>query len=379
MRILHVGKYYSPYRGGLEQVVKDLCEATQKLGHIADVICIEHNISDVCNDVNGVSVVRCKSLFNAASTDISFVMISRLRKIISGYDIVHVHLPNPMANLALLFCDLSNIKVVIHWHSDIVKQKWLKKIYSPLQYWLLNRADKIIATSPSYLLGSRELQLYKNKVSIVPIGLDSSKITINVSDVSSLKNEYEGKNIVFALGRHVYYKGFKYLIESAKYLSDDYVVLIGGAGPLTDDYLNLIESLNLKEKVKLLGMIPESKLSAYFSAADVFCLPSIERSEAFGVVQLEAFSAKTPVISCNIPGSGVSWVNQDGITGIVVGTRKPKQLSEAIKEVCGPLNTKYSENAYKNFNDLFDRRIMALKTVNIYKSLFRDELKNPNI
>ena len=132
------------------------------------------------------------------------------------------------------------------------------------------------------------------------------------------------------MGRHVYYKGFEYLLDAAKYLDDKYIILLGGQGELTPRLQEKIKQHNLDEKVKLLGKISAEELPAYFSAADVFCLPSVERSEAYGVVQLEAMACGTPVISTNIKGSGVSWVNKHGITGIVVPVKDSKALADSF-------------------------------------------------
>ncbi|MFQ1989882.1 glycosyltransferase [Aeromonas veronii] len=367
MKILHLSKYYPPYCGGIEQVVSDLCTVTRAQGHQVDVICTNHNSGSSTDLVDGVTVYRCHTNIKVASTAISLKYITTLRKIIEQYDVLHIHLPNPMANIALLCCLLGNQKIIIHWHSDVVKQRFLNLLYSPFQTWLLKKSSKIVTTSPGYATNSDVLPRWTNKLKVIPIGIDPHRIFSDKDEVCQIRSRYPGKKIVFSLGRHVYYKGFEFLIESVSFLSDDYVVLLGGEGPLTKSFERSIERLSLQGKVILLGRIPEDKLSSYFASADVFCLPSIERSEAFGVVQLEAFSVGVPVVSCAIPGSGVSWVNSHHESGVVVKPRDPIALADAIMYTCGPNRDSLSLGALNRLSQLFTRDKMVESVLDIYK------------
>lgn len=175
-----------------------------------------------------------------AATMLSPAMIFRLRKIRKEYDIIHIHHPDPMACLALF---LSGYKgpVVLHWHSDILKQKMLLRLYTPLQNWLLRRAKVIVGTTPVYVKESPFLENIQRKVTSIPIGIDEMKPI--PERVAQIKERYAGKKIIFSLGRLVEYKGYEYLIQAARRLTDDYVILIGGRGPLQEYLQALIDEL----------------------------------------------------------------------------------------------------------------------------------------
>ena len=194
---------------------------------------------------------------------ISLQMILKLRKIASGYDIIHVHHPDPMAALALWFSGYKG-KVVLHWHSDIVKQKKLLWLYAPLQSWLIRRADLIVGTTPIYLSASRHLTHVQDKCTYLPIGIEP--IIPDEEKVSALKAKYAGKKIIFSLGRLVHYKGYRYLVEAAKYLDDNYIVLIGGSGALREELQLQIDSEGIAHRVKLLGRVPDEDLPTYYGA-----------------------------------------------------------------------------------------------------------------
>lgn len=367
MKILHLSKYYKPYSGGIEQVVADICEGCNTENIESAVLAVSHVKENKIYSINGVKVFSFKSIFHYASADISIGYIKELRRIISDYDILHIHLPNPLANLAVFLAKAENKKIVVHWHSDIVKQKTLKLFYKPLQSWLLKRADAIITTTPIYGQSSEDLKELQSKISVIPIGINPENYIVDFKTVDSIKEKYKNKKIIFALGRLVYYKGFEYLIEAAKYLPDDYVVLLGGNGEEKSKLIEQIQKNNLQNKVIMMGFIKDNDLSSYFSASDVFCLPSIEKSEAFGVVQLEAFLFNTPVVSCSIPGSGVGWVNQNNVSGIVVPPKNALRLAEGLINAIEKPGGFPELKSYFEVN--FNAKVMVSRTSALYQSL----------
>lgn len=367
MKILHLSKYYKPYSGGIEQVVADISEGCLSKGITSSVLAVNHSADSYDYDINGVHVYGCKSDYHYASADISIAYILKLRKIINNFDVIHVHLPNPLANLALFCANHKNKKIVVHWHSDIVKQKKLKILYKPLQQWLLKRADVIITTSPVYGECSEDLSAFKDKIRVIPIGINSENYPVNPTLVEEIKQRYQNKKIIFSLGRLVYYKGFEYLVESAKFLSDDYIVLIGGNGEEKQKLIDLISKYQLENKVKLLGFVKDEELPSYFEASDIFCLPSIEKSEAFGVVQLEAFLFNVPVVSCDIKGSGVGWVNKNNVSGIVVPPKQPQALAEAFQSITAQPGNFGEVNKY--FTENFHSRVMVESTAKLYRDI----------
>lgn len=232
---------------------------------------------------------------------------------------------------------------------------------------MLIKSDCIVATSPKYGLESKSLAKFQEKVVSIPIGIDRMN-GVKETLVNEIRSKHREKKIVFSLGRLVYYKGFEYLIKAAKHLADDYVVLIGGVGPLENKLKSLVKSENLQQRVYLIGKIAYDDLPSYYEAADIFCMSSIEASEAFGVVQLEAMSLGKPVVSTKISRSGVDWVNADKVSGITVDVRSSVKIAEAIEEICSnpQLYKKLSEGAYQRFENMFNKEIMVNSIADLY-------------
>jgi glycosyltransferase involved in cell wall biosynthesis len=370
MNVIHLSKFYKPYSGGLESVVADIAEGI--INYEVSVLAADPDNLNKSESINGVKVIRSKELMNIASTSIAPGYIFDVIKSCKN-NIIHVHLPNPMANIAL-FCaflcgrDISNI--VVHWHSDIVKQQGLLKLYQPLQTWLLNKAKKIIVTSQNYLDSSEPLQPFLNKCEVIPIGIDSIENRVDSNLVDSIKAKYKDKKIVFSLGRHIYYKGFEYLIEAARNV-EGAVFLIGGKGPDTESYSQKICEYGLQDKVFLIGRVEDDDLPSYYAAADVFAFPSIEKSEAFGVVQLESMSVGTPIVATDIQGSGVPWVNKHMISGLVCKPKNSADLAIVLNKILddSELHQKLSHGAKQRYTELFTKEKMIMKIESIYKDM----------
>ena len=370
MKILQLGKFY-PVGGGVEKVMYDLLAGLADRGVACDMLCAHDGEGKTEVEVSPQNRVICtKTLLKKYATMISPEMMSRLRKIAPDYDIIHVHHPDPMAALALWMSGYKG-KVILHWHSDIVKQKKLLNFYMPLQNWLIRRADLIVGTSPVYVANSYHLTDMQQKCTYLPIGI--KPIIPNADGVERIKKQYAGKKIVFSLGRLVHYKGYRYLVDAAKSLSDDYVVLIGGSGPLRDELQKQIDENHLTEKVKLLGRVSDEDLPAYYGACDVYCLSSIMKTEAFAIVQIEAMSCGKPVVSCNIEGSGVPWVNANNESGLVVEPENGEALAEAIKAITQDtaLYERLSDGARKRFAQLFEEDMMINRCLELYRQVLQ--------
>ena len=368
MKVLQLGKFY-PVRGGVEKVMYDLLVGLSERGIPCDMLCANLEKGKTEIELTPMNRVICtKTLMQKYATMISLQMITTLRRIAPSYDIIHVHHPDPMAALALRLSGYRG-KVVLHWHSDIVKQKKLLGLYLPLQKWLIRRANLIVGTTPVYISSSAHLSDVQQKCTYLPIGIDP--ILQDEEAVARLKDQYRGKRIVFSLGRLVHYKGYKYLIEAARYLDDSYMVLIGGAGILREELQAQIDENGLSGRVKLLDRLPDKDLPAYYGACDVYCLSSIMKTEAFAIVQIEAMSCGKPVVSCDIEGSGVPWVNKDGVSGLVVPPENGKALADAILRITNN-NTLYqrlSEGAGQRFEQLFGKERMIDKCLEIYQQI----------
>lgn len=370
MKILQIGKTY-PLIGGVDKVIYELANGLSSKKIVCDVLCASTDKQSRVVENNEFSkFFVCGSLAFIASTWLSPKLILKLRSIIKNYDIIHIHHPDPMAALALLFASIDNKKIILHWHSDIVKQKFLLNLFMPLQNWLLSISNRVIVTTQTYADGSSHLKNHLHKVSVVPIGVEIN-FNDNIQLLSDLKNRYKNKKIIYTVGRLCYYKGFNYLIDAANYLSDDYVILIGGSGPLFADLNNLIITNNLQEKVILLGKIKDEDMSAYYQLCNLFCFPSIEKTEAFGIVQIEAMYYSKPIIATKIPHSGVSWVNKDGYSGINVEPKNAIELARAIKYICEDkaIENRLSTNAKKRFEEEFKLDLMIKRVLKIYNSV----------
>lgn len=371
MKILHLGKFY-PLKGGMEKVILDIVEGISKQGITCDLLCVSTEKPGAFQLNEYACIYAMPSVCNINSVGISPSLISTLRKICSDYDIIHIHCPNPMANLALYLSGYKG-KVVLHWHSDILKQKCTLKLYKPLQTWLIKRANVIIGTSPVYLENSPFLHGMEQKFRVIPLGCEA--IVPSIDRVNDIRERYVGKKIIFALGRLVAYKGFRYLIEAAKYLNNNYVVLIGGIGPLYNKLQKQICEEKLQEEVCLLGALSDDEVTQYYGACDVFCLSSVWKTEAFGLVQIEAMSCGKPVVATNIEGSGVPWVNKHGYSGLNVEPENPEALAKAIMEITSLEETYhiYSRQARERYEEMFAKEQMLTGYERVYASLCHEK------
>lgn len=368
IKVLHIGKYYPPFFGGIEKVNFDLVENLNNSEIKTDVLCFDHQKGKTAvEEKSGYKIFRCSTLLTLISTPISISIFKTLKSIYKEYDIVHIHLPNPVAAVAYQFLNYKG-KIVLHWHMDIFKKKFVKFFYNPFQKHLLKKADNIIVTSPIYLETSENLKDYREKCRVIPIGINNSYLTENLEFRKELEEKYHGKTVVFAMGRLVYYKGFEYLIDAAQQLNKNTVVLIGGTGVLKGKLEKRIREKKVQNKVKLLGKIPQEDLKEYYNRADLFCLPSVERTEAFGIVLIEALSMGLPLVSTNI-GTGTSWINQHNQTGFVVPPKNAHELAKAINEIGKDpiLKRKFAEKSKQRFQAKFTLEQMLDKMKNLYK------------
>lgn|SRR5690606_37075942 len=369
LKILQLGKFY-PIRGGVEKVMYDLMLGLSERKIHCDMLCAtteDHPGGNI--ELNPYArVIAIRTQFKLAATMIAPNLVLRLRRIANDYDIIHIHHPDPMACLALYLSGYKG-KVVLHWHSDILKQKSLLKLYGPLQNWLIKRADIIVGTSPVYVRESSFLNKVQHKVDYIPIGVEP--LSPNQPGVKQLREKYKNKKLIFSLGRLVEYKGYEYLVEAMSFLDDGYQLLIGGKGPLEGELKELIKRLDLEDRVELLGYIADEHVSNYYGACDVFCLTSTMKTEAFAIVQIEAMSCGKPIISTKVPGSGVSWVNADDESGLCVEIRDAKAVANAIELVMndGDRYNQLSNGSLSRYQSLFTRDKMVDRSLEIYNRI----------
>lgn len=373
-KIVHFGKYYYPDIGGIESVVNCLATETAKTDFKVSVICFNKYAKNVNEVIDNVEIYRFKSKLVIASQPISIKYILCCIRIGRTADIIHLHHPNILGFLSALTLRKKN-QLLIHWHSDIINKGILGTLIKPIEYLILRKAKKIIATSYQYLESSSSLTKFKKKVVVVPIGVkDIRTNSINKSfnsNIDYLLNKTQGKHIILSVGRLVPYKGFDVLINSVKYLNDDAVIVIIGSGQLKITLDSLVEKNAYKDRVFIVGQLSDNELQILFKKADIYCLSSVERSEAFGVVLLEAMSYSLPIVATNIKGSGVSWVNKHNISGLNVPVKDPRALANAINKILNDenLKTRLSLGSRSRYESKFTENITINKVIAIYNKI----------
>lgn len=378
MKILQLGKFY-PILGGVEKVMYDLMVGLSEQGVDCDMLCADHEGEGRTIQINQHGrVITTHTWKKMMATMISPEMIATLRKICHEYDIIHVHHPDPMACLALLLSGYKG-KVVVHWHSDIEKQKVMLRLYKPLQNWMLRRADMVLGTTPVYLAESTHLEKVQHKTQCLPIGIEP--LEPHEEGIKRIQAQYPNKKIIFSLGRLVPYKGYRHLIEAASELEEDYVVLIGGTGPLKEHLEKEIEAWGVQDKVFLLGHISDEELPQYYGACRVFCISSTQKTEAFCIAQIEAMSCGKPVVATRIPHSGVAWVNHHKRSGLNVAPGNASELALAIQTIDQnpELYNKLAAGATQRFHDTFTKERMIEKVREVYERLMKSAARGGTI
>ena len=370
--IIHFGKYYLPNVGGIESVTVSLAEGAVAAGHSVSVICFEKNPKNRIRIVNGVQVIATSILKVIKSQPFGIGYFLECFEASKTADIVHLHLPNMLGALCGLFVSRKS-RLLVHWHSDVVNKGFIGKILRPLELAILWRADKVVTTSQIYADASNALVHYSKKIIVVPIGAPDLKKDESDLLMPELVNiKAEGYRIILAVGRLVTYKGFDVLIKSAKYLLPKSVIVIVGDGVLRGELRRIIHNENCSDRVILKGRLSVMELSSLFKVADIYCLPSTSRAEAFGVVLLEAMAHGLPIIATNIPGSGVSWVNQHDVSGLNVPVGDSMALATACNELLSSeeLRCKLAKGARQRYLAEFTEQKSLQKMLDVYENLF---------
>ncbi len=280
-------------------------------------------------------IVRTGMWARLLYTPISPAFPWHLRRLIKTFkpDILHLHLPNPSVFWALALPSARRIPWVVHWHADVItsaqdwRMKLFYKLYQPFEHAVLKHAKVIVATSAPYRDSSQPLAKWQNKCTVVPLGVDVKRFGSATS-----RQDHKAALQVLAVGRLTYYKGFRYLIEAAAQAPDIHINLVGH-GDQAEQLKSLVTSLNLQDRVTFHGILSDDELAQKMADCDCLCLPSIERTEAFGMVLLEAmYFGKATVIS-DVEGSGMGWVVDDGITGIKVKPADADALAKALNRL----------------------------------------------
>ncbi len=366
LRVLHVGKFYPPHMGGIETHLQALCGELTKSLRLRVVVA---NDSDALSEqpVNGVSVTRVPTRLTLASTPLCPGMIRQIRQ--SDADIIHIHLPNPMAVMAYLRSGHRG-RLIVTYHSDTVRQKVLGALFEPFLHQALRRSSAIIATSPNYRRTSLVLARYLDRCHVIPYGIELEQFEhANPVAVDKIRQQY-GERLVISVGRLVYYKGFEHLIRAMTEVSGR--LLIVGDGPLRGRLEALANELNVVDRVIFAGEMQNTAVIPYYHASDVFALASVARSEAFGIVQIEAMAAGLPVINTSLD-SGVPFVSLHGETGLTVPPEDPHAMAGAINRLLDDqaLRQRLGQAGRQRARQEFSLKTMTNRTLAVYADSFQ--------
>jgi rhamnosyl/mannosyltransferase len=348
----------------MESHLAALCSEIRHSVDLQVVVAGESN-STLHETVDGVPVQRLRTWFHAAGTPFCPDLAEVIRT--SKPDVLHVHLPNPLAAAAYLVSGFRG-PLVVTYHSDVVRQRLLNRIYTPLVHRVLERCSGIIVSSPNYLFSSPILQRHADRCRIIPLGIPTDEFVLPDCEAVAHEVNRRGPRIILAVGRFVYYKGFEYLVRAMASVNARLVLV--GDGPLRSRLESLAADLGVRDRVDFAGNAPPAELAALYHACTMFVLPSIARSEAFGIVQLEAMAAGKPVINTSLD-SGVPFVSRHGQSGLTVIPADPRALADAINRLLGnpALRAELGKSAKARVQRLFDLRLMARKTLQVYEAV----------
>jgi glycosyltransferase involved in cell wall biosynthesis len=367
MRILHFYKtYYPDSVGGIEQVIRQLCVGTGRLGVTNTVLSLSRQRDLRPFDVEGHRVHRVSNDFEVASNAVSFKAIGALARLAADADVVHYHFPWPFMDLAHFLARV-NKPTVLTYHSDIVRQKLLLRLYQPLKHRFLHSVDTIVATSPNYMASSAVLERYRDKTRVITYGLD--KTTYPAPEPARLARWRAaiGPKFFLFVGVLRYYKGLHILLDAAA--GTDYPVVIVGAGPIEQELKVHAARLGL-HNVRFVGALGDADKVALLTLCHALAFPSHLRSEAFGISLLEGAMYGKPMISSEI-GTGTTYINIDHDTGLVVPPSDPQALRGAMRTLWDKpeLAAAMGRRAEARYWELFSSERMAAGYLALYREL----------
>jgi len=376
MRILILGKYFPPHKGGIETYTYDVSkELVKRKNDVWVIVSNEKNIFSF-EKIKGIKVIRLPMLFQFIRGFLTPPLFNYIKKI--KPQIIHLNVPNPWFEFnVLLYCIFNpNKKIIITYHSDIINYTIVHRFFNFFRYFMLFPllkfyTFKIIATSNDYAESSIFLRYSKNKLEIMPIPIDLKNF-----EPEKLQNKKIKK--IFFVGRLVKYKGVEYLIKAAFLLSKkrhDFKVIIIGDGPLKYKLKKMTKELNLEKMIIFTGKVSNGRLKNMMKKeCDIFVLPSIYRSEALGLALVEAMALEKPVISTKIKGSGINFVNINNVTGLVVEPQNHEQLADAIEKLLNDyeLRKKFGKNGRKRVFKFFNLNKYIQKLTRIYDEYYKN-------
>lgn len=364
--VRHVCMFYSEL-GGVERSVVDLVNGL-KDSHCVDVLCNKHGRGVQIESINEVVVTKAGSPFSIAGRPVSRSFIHHLGG--TRTDIVHYHLPCPLATIGHLLRPPAAKIAVATWHHDLQRYPLLNSVQMAVLWRLFKVLDAIIVTSPIMIDVVPILSQHREKCSVIPLGIDESRFSVDLQsqdEIDQIRKQY-GKQIVLFVGRLVYYKGCEILLRAMR--SIDAQLVIVGEGPLENELKALANDLGIAQRVHFTGRLSDSVLTSMYKASDVFVLPSTQRTECFGLVQIEAMLSGVPVINTSLP-TGVPWVSQHEVTGLTVKPGDVDELAGAIARLLAneKQRTEYGSSARIRALENFTLSHQVRATSELYANL----------
>jgi len=370
MKVLHICKVYLPTQGGVQVVVNWLNQGLAKKGWKSDVVSTSQDASFLPETlVDGSHVYNAKSYGELFSLPIAPGILRKIFFRANSYDVVCVHYPFPIADLAIALMPFRKFSLIVYWHSEIVSRKILSSLIKPLSKIMLRRADSIICSSPPLIEHSQILNRYKGKCVVIPFGME--KTETHTPQIKPSESNY-----FLFIGRHVPYKGIHTLIEAFAQLTKTHLSLAGfklkivGNGPLLHEHKKQAEELEISNHIEFLANLGNSELVQVISKARCLVLSSTLPSEAFALVQIEAMSHGRPIVNTQL-SSGVPWVARNGIEAITVAPSNIDQLSQALLKLASDdkLADTLGEAAKLRFEEKFNSTKFINDTADLYRSI----------
>ena len=375
VRILHLGKYYAPQRGGIERHLQDLAEWSIDHGH--QVTALVHQPADTWRStretINGVDVRRVGCMAAPLYAPISPAFPRQLSKAIKEFrpDVLHLHLPNPSCFAALASRRARALPWLVHWHADVSpdmpdwRVRLVYRLYRPFEQAVLARASAIVATSQAYVGSSHALARWKNKISVIALGIAPAQIGIGAAPVWPATTGLR----LLGVGRLSHYKGFAVLLEALERLPDASLVLVG-EGEESSRLRAQARRLGIDRRVSFVGDMNDADLLAAYANADVLVMPSLDRSEAFGLVLLEAMRSGLAVVASAIPGAGVTEVIENEVSGLLVPPGDASALGKALARLGDAgLRQRLAQRGQSRWEQNFTLSRSAEAVLALYRSL----------
>ncbi len=365
MKVLQIYKTYTPDTfGGVEQVIKNICSETAKLGVEQHLLTVSHSARR--DQVDALPVIRCQRNFEIASCPFSWEFFRQFKQITQGFDLLHFHYPWPFADLTALLHRLK-IPSIVTYHADALKSPLLKTLYYPIQQAFLRKVTRIVPTSMPLLKSSPTLQAYAYKSTVIPIGIHPADYPLPDPVLLQHWRERLGTHFALFVGVLRHYKGLSVLLQAAQQVKIP--IVIAGGGPLAAELAAWIKTHQLHH-VHLLGRVSEADKLALLALSSMVVLPSQNRAEAFGVSLLEGLLFKKPLISTEL-GTGTTYVNQDGKTGFVVRPGNAQDLAEKINFLAGHPReaVQMGETGQAWFLQEFQANLMGKRYFDLYQAL----------